>query len=580
MSSPPSFPLPNDLSACQALIEQLAMTVEEQSQQIQSLKEERKEQELKITELLRLAFLKRRERYLADPKQLKLDFPDLPGIDDVVEGLAEAVDEHEQTIPEHQRRQPKRKPRNENLPAHLPRYEIIAPVPDDVKYCLAHGERTLIGYDLVETLEFERPKLRVRVTKYPKYVCQNEPTCGVASPERPTGLVEGNRYDSSVAAEVITGKYSYHLPIYRQQDYFAGSGWMPNRSTLLNLLVSSAFVIRPLIEYFKQLLLGSGLVGTDDTRLTLLAPSSLPQLIEGDAKSERIHEVLTKAVKENQPSVTAHLWVYRSLTLPLNVFDFTVSHHRDGPERFLKDYRGILLGDCYSGYQGICLDSVGEIDRAACNAHARRKVLEGLEGYPTEASVLLAVYQQLYDLETRGKPMSPEERLALRQDEGVRIWNRLSEILESQPIQQLLPKSKLAGAVTYLKNHGEALRLYLNDPRVPIDNNESEQLMKQVALGRKNWVFIGSIAAGERAADFFSLVSSAVRNDLDVWAYVKDVLDQLLAGSTDYEPLRPDIWKAAHPESIRTYRAEERRDRADRTQRRRAARRARRQTTR
>lgn len=158
MSSPASFPLPNDLSACQALIEQLAMTVEEQSQQIRSLKEEREEQELKITELLRLAFLKRRERYLADPKQLKLDFPDLPGIDDVVEGLAEAVEEHEQTIPEHQRRRPKRKPRNENLPPHLPRYEILAPVPDDVKYCLAHGERTLIGYDLVETLEFERPK--------------------------------------------------------------------------------------------------------------------------------------------------------------------------------------------------------------------------------------------------------------------------------------------------------------------------------------------------------------------------------------------------------------------------------------
>jgi hypothetical protein len=97
---------------------------------------------------------------------------------------------------------------------------------------------------------------------------------------------------------------------------------------------------------------------------------------------------------------------------------------------------------------------------------------------------------------------------------------------------------------------------------------------------RKNLLFVGSIAAGERAADFFSLVSSALRNDLDVWAYVKDVLDQLLAGSTDYESLRPDLWKAAHPEAIRTYREEERRDRADRTQRRRAARRAGSQATR
>jgi hypothetical protein len=162
----------------------------------------------------------------------------------------------------------------------------------------------------------------------------------------------------------------------------------------------------------------------------------------------------------------------------------------------------------------------------------------------------------------------------------VPIWNRLGDYLQSATIKQLLPKSKLAQAVNYMSNHWDALRYYLNNPRVPIDNNESEQLMKQVALGRKNWLFAGSLAAGERAADFFSLVSSAVRNDLDVWAYVKDVLDQLLAGSTDYEFLRPDIWKASHPESIRTYREEERRDRADRTQRRRAARRARRQATR
>jgi hypothetical protein len=99
---------------------------------------------------------------------------------------------------------------------------------------------------------------------------------------------------------------------------------------------------------------------------------------------------------------------------------------------------------------------------------------------------------------------------------------------------------------------------------MPIDNNDTEQLMKQVALGRKNWLFIGSVAAGERAADFLTLVSSAVRNDLDVWVYVKDVLDQLLAGSTDYHALRPDIWKHSHPEAIREYRVQERRDRADR----------------
>ena len=103
----------------------------------------------------------------------------------------------------------------------------------------------------------------------------------------------------------------------------------------------------------------------------------------------------------------------------------------------------------------------------------------------------------------------------------------------------MLPKSRFGQALTYLRNHWGPLQLYLADGHMPIDNNDVEQLMKQIALGRKNWIFIGSMAAGERAADFFTLVASAVRNDLDVWAYLKDVLDRLLAGETDYESLRP-----------------------------------------
>jgi hypothetical protein len=211
----------------------------------------------------------------------------------------------------------------------------------------------------------------------------------------------------------------------------------------------------------------------------------------------------------------------------------------------------------------------------ALTAHARRKVFDARGGYPLEASVLLAKYQQLYDIEDRAKSMSADERFELRQTEAKPVWQSLREWLDSEAASRILPKSKLAGALGYLRNHWDALRVYLGDGRLPIDNNEVEQLMKQVALGRKNWLFIGSVAAGERAAQLMTLVSSAVRNDLDVCAYVCDVLEQLLAGSTDYDSLRPDVWKVTHPESVREYRVEERRDRADRKQRRRAARRQR-----
>ena len=146
-------------------------------------------------------------------------------------------------------------------------------------------------------------------------------------------------------------------------------------------------------------------------------------------------------------------------------------------------------------------------------------------------------------------------------------------MLDGEAASRALPKDKFGEALGYLRNHWDALQLYLSDGRLPMDNNETEQLMKQVAIGRKNWLFVGSVAAGERIADLLTLVSSAVRNHLDVWIYVKEVLDRMLAGDGNYAALRPDRWAAAHPEHIRDYRVEERRDRADAQQARRADRR-------
>lgn len=564
----PAITFPDDLTSCHALLEQLVGTINSQTNTIDELTREKQELKLAYAALLQQAFRRRSERYLGDPNQMKLDFGDSDDVSDAAEGLAQAVEE--QTVKEHTRR--RRKPRNEKLPKHLPRYEVEADVPDEVKHCSEHGPRKLIGYDTTETLEFERPKLRVRVTKYPKYICEGSPECGVASPERPTSLVEGDRYDTSVAAEVLTGKYGYHLPIYRQQDYFAGSGWTPARSTLLNLLVAAAFVIRPLAEHLKEAVLGGDLLGTDDTPVTLLLPKQIPKP-RGDPKSQRIYEVFTRAAARGKPSVSARMWAYRGVTVPLNVFDFTVSRHRDGPDAFLESFCGKLMADCYSGYQAIELRSSGQIQRGACVAHARRKIFEGRDAYPLQASVVLAKFQQLYDIEDRAKIMSADERLALRRSEAAPIWTSLGEWLDGEAAGQVLPKGRFGEALGYLRNHWEPLQLYLTDGLMPIDNNDVEQLMKQVAVGRKNWLFIGSVAAGERAADFLTLVSSAVRNDLDVWAYVKDVLDQLLAGSTDYRSLRPEIWKESHGEAIRTYRTKERRDRADRKQLRRSQRR-------
>jgi transposase len=127
------------------------------------------------------------------------------------------------------------------------------PVPEEVANCPEHGPRKQIGEDRTETLEFQRPKLRIRVTVIPKFACEHEPCCGVKEPERPLGLVEGNRYDTSIAAEILAAKYFYHLPIYRQQDWFAGCGWTPGRSTLLNISGSDGLRPGPLADHYRRL---------------------------------------------------------------------------------------------------------------------------------------------------------------------------------------------------------------------------------------------------------------------------------------------------------------------------------------
>jgi hypothetical protein len=295
----------------------------------------------------------------------------------------------------------------------------------------------------------------------------------------------------------------------------------------------------------------------------LLLPPEIPA-VGDDPRSQRIHEVLSAARAANKSHVSARMWVYRSLALAgANVFDFTVSRHRDGPADFLKNFMGTLLGDCYTGFESIVLASESRIVRAACHAHARRYIYEARDYHPRDASQLLAWYRQLYDVEDQARGKSPEEVLAMRQEHSAPIMDQLRQWLDGEAARSVLPKSRLGEAVRYLQNQWEPLTVFLRDGRVPIDNNETEQLMKQIATGRKNWLFIGSVEAGYRAAILLTIVSTAHRYHLDLWLYVKDVLDRLLRGESDLASLRADRWAQSHPEAIRPYRVAEARYKAD-----------------
>jgi transposase len=523
-----------------------------------------------LAALIRRIFGRISERYMGDAAgQLLLAFDSEDAIEDARAGILQALEEHREQAEAKKKKRRKRRSTSDLFPAHLPRQEIIVDLDDDEKEGLQR-----IGEDITETLHFRRPVLHVVRKIYPKYVRPTKPDVGVMQAPRPPSLVAGDRYDTSIAAQLITGKYGYHLPVYRQEDMFASSGVHLPRSTLLNVLSASAELIRPFIDYLSDVVRTDRCLGTDDTGVCLLLPDAIPAIDPDDPKSKRVHEVISNAIATKKKSLTAKMWVYRGMSIPLNIFDFTVSRHRDGPDLFLidNDYEGTLIGDCYGANTGIMMRSSGSIVHAACNAHARRKFEAALDNHQRHAKFVLETYSALYDIEDQARHLDDAGRLALRHRCSRPIWDSLRNYVDTQ-MTDISKKEKIGEARGYLLNQWDGLVRYLDDGSLPLDNNLSEQLMRQVALGRKNWLFCGSVPAGYRAADLMSLVSSAHRNDLDVWEYVKDVLDQLLAGSVNYAPLRPDIWKQSHPDSIRSYRVEERREAAARRDRHRLERR-------
>jgi transposase len=547
--------IPNDLKTCQALLSERDATIEELQAEMEKLR--------KL--LSRLVNGHRSEkRILPTAGQSWLPFESQ---EEFQAARAEAQAQAEAIVQTYTvTRSVTKKKRNESLPSDLPRVEKVIEGDAAQKNCPAHGQREMIGYDTTETLVYKRPELYVLVKKYPKYACVGNPACGVRSPERPTSLVEGDRYDTSVAAAVVEAKWFHHLPIYRHQDIFAGSGWTPSRSTLVNLVSQVDFVVAPLVAHMTHLVQQDVGVGIDETSCRMLLPKDPPQPVPGNPKSQRLAEKVAEARAKGQSSLLAKMWVYSGLyQARYNVFDFRVSRHRDGPDDFFRHSRCIVQGDCFSGNLSVVIHSDERLEFAACWGHARRKVVEATT-YRKDCELLLGMIQALYDIEARGKDLGWQERQALRQGEATMVLEGIWRWLETAPLEAVLPKSDFAEALRYIRNHWKALNVYVHDGRIPIDNNSVEQLMKQVAMGRKAWLFVCSVAGGEQSARMMTLVSSARRHDLDVGLYLQDVLDQLLAGCTDYDRLLPDVWKRSHPEAIRQYRVEERRDKAERKQ--------------
>jgi transposase len=534
------------------------------------LKDRYEEQSKSLQEALaEIRFLrsgKKREKFI-NADQLLLEFPEDKELQAALEA---AKKEAEQEIIEiTYKRTKKAKPRKvaaDTFPAHLPRETVEVAIPEDFKKRIESGEMILVRQAIRESLKFVPSKLVVVEYKEPVLAFAHSPEKEILV-EGEANLGDKGRYHPSVAAQIVHGKFGMHLPYYRLQDLFASSGWTPSRSTLDYLTELVHETTQELPKLMLSQIKKGRCLGLDDTQVKLIMPKELPDKAEGieDPQIKRLIEKMIEAKKEKKDSLDAKMWGYSSFdsSAPYDIFDFRVSRHRDGPDEILGGYQGHVMADCYSGNMSVVLAPGSKMTRMACWAHARRKIYEHHESDPQVSALPLALMNQLYDIERRAMKMSDQERGELRATESRRILDRLSEYLEGPVGKSVLPASKLGGAFNYIRNHWEALNVFVNDGALPIDNNQVERLMKRIAVGRKNWLFIGSLRAGIRNASLMSLVASALRMDLDVGLYLESVITHMLRGTAKIEELLPDRWKAAHPEAVREYREQERRDKAD-----------------
>jgi transposase len=438
--------------------------------------------------------------------------------------------------PESQRLPTARRHRRQFDLDKLPHFRHEHDLSEADKQCSGCGRaKDRIGQDESRVLEYVPAKLEVHVHVRPKYACRY---CkdGVASPPPPERPIARGIAGPGLIAQIVVAKFGDHLPLYRQEDFFTRHGLHIPRSTLCDWVQAAAELLRPLYQRQKELALQSSVLWTDDTPVTVLSA-------------------------EPEGSRTGRFWTYIAEEHPYSVYDFTESRARDGPASFLRGFEGYLHADAYGGYDQIYLGSNDSIREVACWAHARRKFFDAKHSSPRDAHQILEWIRQLYDVEERARELSVDARREIRVAEAVPVLDRMGTRL-AELEKRVLPKSVLSKAVSYASNQWQALRRYAEDGRLSIDNNVSERTLRHQAIGRKNWLFLGSEQAGPRAAVLFTVLAGAKRHRIEPWTYLRELLLRLHDDDPRLDDMLPDKWAANHPESVLTYRLEESRRKA------------------
>jgi transposase len=482
--------LPDDIETLKRLVIESQTRLAERDHEIEHLK-------LLIAKLRRLQFGRSSEKLDAKIGQLEL----------LVEELEANRASREARAPEapagqpEQRERPVRRPLPERLPRETVEHIPTCTCPD----CGAAMKK--IGEDVAEVLEYVPASFKVIRHVRPKLACAGcQKIVQEPAPSRP---IARGIAGPGLLAHILVAKYCDHLPLYRQSQIYAREGVALERSTLADCVGGAAALLDPLVEALGRYVVAGPYLHGDDTPVPVLEPG------RGKTKTGR----LWTYVRDGRPWADA--------APPAVLFRYSPDRRGDHPESHLKRFSGVLHADGYAGFDRLYEDADERIREAACWAHVRRKFYEIYEsnGSPVAAEALARI-GKLYEIEEAISGRPPDERCTVRKAragpllEDIRTWCEAT-------LAQVSAKSALAIAIRYALTRWTALIRYRDDGHIAIDNNAAERALRAVALGRKNYLFAGSDAGGERAAAIYSLIGTAKLNGLDPEAYLREVLARI-----------------------------------------------------
>ncbi|NGX32728.1 MAG: hypothetical protein K1060chlam4_00778 [Candidatus Anoxychlamydiales bacterium] len=459
--------------------------------------------------LQRQIFGKKSERIVSNSSEEQLTFEGL-------ENLKTEEEAEEENTPAHKRRKPNRNGQDKiKFPTDIPIETTILDISEDQKICKKTGLPLVkIGEEITHKLAHKPGSYYIKKIIRPKYALPGE---GILTAELPDSIIPRGRADESLLAEVLTRKFADHLPLYRISEILKREDINISRKLLSQWVVRCGIALKPLRDEMLKQILESRNIFVDETSVTFL----------------------------EKKSKSGYLWTIcggSSADPPYRIYFFKENRKEENIIEVLKNYHGVLHSDKYSGY--VKLAQNNDITWCPCWAHIRRKFFEAESGDLVFRGWVLDEIQKLFKLEEKAWLLSEEERLKLRKELEEPIIDELIKKIKDKLIYgNILPKSKLRKALGYFFSLIPYLKNYLKHPFSRLDNNVAERAIRPIAIGRKNWMFFGSLNGAEAGSVILSLVQTCRGIGVNPREYLEDIMRRLMSHSFQkiYE-LLPDQW--------------------------------------